>query len=100
MARGEAMLVQKSRPSTAASRLVLVAAAASGLLAAASASADPRWWWHDQRLTFNATDSVTPHVVVPGYATGGANANGIFVTWAEVDPAGGDLEIWMTASFN
>jgi hypothetical protein len=71
------------------------------LVAAHPASADPRWWWDDMRLTETPTDSVMPHVVVPGYALGsGATAGkAVFVTWAEVDPAEGDLEIWMRATF-
>jgi hypothetical protein len=79
-------------------RLALLAAALTGV--AVASRADPRWWWDDVRLTATPTDGITPHICVPGYASGGAGANGVFITWAEVDPVGGDLEIWMTASFN
>ena len=82
-------------------RPLRTALVAAGLLAiAAAARADPRWWWDDVRLTSTPTDSITPHVCVPGYAMRPPGANGVFVVWAEVDPAEGDLEIWMTASFN
>lgn len=69
-------------------------------LLASATSADPRWWWDDVRVTATGTESVTPHVVTPGYATGGAGFGTIFLTWAEMDPAQGDYEIWVTASFD
>lgn len=62
--------------------------------------ADPRWWWSDVRLTNTASDSITPHLRSPGYATGGAGGQAVFLTYAEVDPAEGDLDIWLTASFD
>ena len=46
---------------------------------AAAASADPRWWWNDLRLTNTATESITPHLVTPGYAPGGAGFGNIFI---------------------
>lgn len=78
----------------------VLAAALAMLAGAGTVKADPRWWWDDFRLTTTAADSITPHIVAPGYATGGAGGSAVFITWAEVDPAEGDLEIWMTASFD
>jgi hypothetical protein len=69
------------------------------LLAAAPLGADPRWWRNDQRLTFTTTEAVTPHIAPIGYGTG-APPGSFVVTWSQVDPVGGDLEVWLTASFD
>lgn len=74
--------------------------ALAGILLAGDAAADPRWWWNDLRLTDTPTESITPHLVAPGYATGGAGGSAVFVVWSEIDAVGGDLEVWMTATFD
>ncbi len=67
---------------------------------ATTCRADPRWWWHDLRLTATPTDSIEPHLITPGYSTGGAGGQALFITWAERDETGDDHEIYLTASFD
>jgi len=84
---------RETGPSGWVSAVSSTLAVAVFLLVAASAQADPRWWWSDIPLTQSDTDSITPHI-----DTAGGEGFLHVVTWAEIDPAGGDLEIWLTAT--
>ena len=77
-----------------------LAALLAGALALPNAQADPRWWWSDQRLTSSPGDSITPHVAGASLEGAIIQGGGGFITYAEVDLAEGDLEIWALASFD
>ena len=65
------------------------------LLTAASVHADPRWWWNDVRVTNNPGNSVTPHVMVPGYYSMGLPGS-IFIAWADDSVSAGVAQVYVT----
>jgi hypothetical protein len=61
--------------------------------------ADPRWWWSDRPVAPPGADRRWPHLTTTG-GEGGGQGGGMFLVWSELDPAGGDWEVWLTATPN
>ena len=79
---------------------VLVVVILSSLLAD-GLRADPRWWTHDRAITRGDRPKTKPNVAIASAAMGGgAGGDALFVVWEEPSDLGGDLNVWLNASFD